>query len=137
MLRTLCSERLTRTLTLFCGLLEVLGNFWERGSHFHSTLGPINYIADPVSMTVFEQESYKTYNKERNPGAFVSFVGQYGNIKRKYGLLSILDILTCSTYWLVIMVFTVPDSRGTVKMCSIIYSKENIDVEFSDGSLYV
>lgn len=67
---------------MLCGLPEVLGNFWKRGSHFHSTLGPINYIADPVSMTVFEQESYKTknYSKERNPGAFVSFVGQYGNI---------------------------------------------------------
>lgn len=80
MLRTLCSERLTHALML-CGLLEVLGNFWKRGSHFHSTLGPINYIADPVSMTAFEQESYKTYkDKERKPGAFVSFVGQHGNI---------------------------------------------------------
>lgn len=77
----LCSERLTRVLTLFGGLLEVLANFWTRGSHFHSTLGPTNHIADSVPMTVFEQESWKTYNKEGNAGTFVPLVsiGQYGN----------------------------------------------------------
>ena len=70
----LCSERLMRALTLFGGLLEVLANFWARGSHFHPTLGPTNHIADSVPMTVFEQESWKTYNKEGKAGAFVSFV---------------------------------------------------------------